>query len=79
VEAAAPTKLEASNWPKLGVIGAGTFLLMQVDQPIRDEVLKDQRCCEGVLMEFGRTWEELFTPVLLFGGFAAHSQSQKKP
>jgi hypothetical protein len=68
-----PTKWEGSDWLKLGLTGAGTFLVMQADQPIRDEVLKDQRYYKSVPIEFGRLWGELYTPVLLCGGFALHA------
>jgi membrane-associated phospholipid phosphatase len=55
-------------------MGAGTFLIMETaDQPIRTAVLKDQRYYKSVPIEFGRMWGELYTPVVLFGGFAAHS------
>lgn len=68
-----PTKWEGSDWLKLGLIGAGTFLVMQADQPIRDAVLKDQRYYKSVPIEFGRVWGELYAPVVLFGGFAIHA------
>ncbi len=67
-----PAKWEGSDWLKLGLVGAGTFLVMQADQPIRDAVLKDQRYSKSVPIEFGRMWGEIYTPVLLFGGFAIH-------
>jgi membrane-associated phospholipid phosphatase len=46
---------------------------MQADEPIQDAVLRDQRHSKSVPIEFGRMWGELYTPVLLFGGFAIHS------
>jgi membrane-associated phospholipid phosphatase len=69
-----PTQWEGSDWLKLGLIGAGTFALMQTaDQPIRDAVLKDQRYYRSVPIEFGRIWGELYMPVVLFAGFGIHS------
>jgi membrane-associated phospholipid phosphatase len=68
-----PTKWDGSDWLKIGVIGAGTFLVMQADQPIRDEVLKDRRYAKSFPIEFGRMWAELYPPVLIFSGFAAYS------
>jgi hypothetical protein len=68
-----PTKWEGSDWLKIGLIGAGTFLVMQVDQPIRNAVLKDQRYYKSVPIEAGRMWAELYPPVLIFSGFAAYS------
>ena len=68
-----PTRWEGSDWLKIGVLGAGTLLVMQADQPIRDAVLKDQRYLKSVPIEVGSAWGEIYTPVLLFGGFAIHS------
>jgi membrane-associated phospholipid phosphatase len=68
-----PIKWEGSDWLKLGLVGAGTFLLMQVDQPIRNAVTKDQRYYLSVPIEGGRMWAELPPPVLIFAGFATYS------
>ena len=68
-----PIKWEGSDWLKLGLVGAGTFLLMQVDDPIRNEVTKDQRYYKSVPIEAGRMWAELQPPVLIFAGLAAYS------
>jgi membrane-associated phospholipid phosphatase len=69
-----PTKWDGGDFLKIGLMAAGTILLMEtVDQPIRDAVLKDQRYSKSVPMEFGRMWGELYTPFVLFGGFAIHS------
>lgn len=68
-----PVTWDGSEWLKVGLIGGGTFLLMQVDQPIRDVVVKDQRYYKSVPIEAGRMWAELYPPVLIFTGFAVHS------
>lgn len=68
-----PTTWEGSDWLKLGVMGAGTFLAMQADQPIRDAVLRDQRYYYSVPIVSGRVWGEIYMPFVLFGGFALHS------
>ncbi len=69
-----PTKWEASDWLKLGLTGATTFLLMRTaDQPARDAVLRDQRYYKSVPIEGGRIWGEVYMPFVLFGGFALHS------
>jgi len=68
------TKWDGSDFLKIGLISAGTILIMETaDQPIRDAVLKDQRYFKSVPIEFGRMWGELYTPFVLFGGFAVHS------
>jgi membrane-associated phospholipid phosphatase len=69
-----PTIWDGNDWLKIGVISAGTFMVMETaDQPIRTAVLKDQRYYKSVPIEFGRMWGELYAPVVLFGGFALHS------
>jgi len=68
-----PSKWDGNDWLRLGVIGSATFLTMQVDQPIRDAVLKDRSYFYSVPIEAGRIWGELYSPVVLFAGFAAHS------
>ena len=68
-----PTRWEGSDWLKIGALGAGTFLVMQVDQPIRDAVLRDRRYLKSVPIEVGSAWGEIYTPVLLFSGFAIHA------
>ncbi len=69
-----PTKWDGNDWLRIGLISGGTFLILETtDQPIRDFVLKDRRYIKSVPFEFGRMWGELYTPILLFGGFAIHS------
>jgi hypothetical protein len=68
-----PLHWDGGDWLKLGLMGAGTFLAMQADQPIRNAVLKDQRYYSSVPIEGGRMWGELYTPVALFTLFGAHS------
>ena len=38
-----PTKWDGGDWLRLGVMGGATFLTMQVDQPIRDAVIRDNK------------------------------------
>ena len=68
-----PSKWDGNDWLKLGVIGGATLLTMQVDQSIRDAVLKDRRYFYSVPIEGARMYGELYSPVVFFGGFAAHS------
>jgi hypothetical protein len=69
-----PTKWDGIDWLKIGLLSGGTYLIMETaDQPIYDEVLKDQSYYNSAPVEFGRIWGELYTPVLLFSGFAIHS------
>jgi len=68
-----PARWEGSDWLKLGLTGAGTFLVMQADQPIRDAVQRNHEYSKSAPVEFGRIYGELYSPVVLFGGFAIHS------
>jgi membrane-associated phospholipid phosphatase len=82
-----PTKWDGNDYLKLGLVGAGTFIIMETaDQPVRDAVLRDgrfdtngktipgsQRYYKSFPIEFGRMWGELYAPIVLFGGFAIHS------
>jgi membrane-associated phospholipid phosphatase len=69
-----PTKWDGSDWLKLGMIGAGSFLIIEIaDQPARDLALKDRSYLYSAPIEAGRIWGELYSPIVLFAGFAAHS------
>ncbi|MDP2037622.1 MAG: phosphatase PAP2 family protein [Ignavibacteria bacterium] len=69
-----PLKWKATDY----VIPAVTIFLtyeimLNYDEPIRTAVLKDRRYYNSVPIEFGRIWGELYMPVVLFSGLAAHS------
>ena len=69
-----PTKWDGTDWLRLGVMGGATFLAMQADNPIRDAVLRDNgRYFYSVPIEGARMYGELYSPVVFFVGFAAHS------
>jgi membrane-associated phospholipid phosphatase len=68
-----PVKWDGDDWLTLGLVGAGTYLVSQADQPIRTAVLKDQRYYYSIPIVSGRVWGEIYTPVILFGGYAAYS------
>ncbi|MGD0592026.1 MAG: phosphatase PAP2 family protein [Bacteroidota bacterium] len=69
-----PSKWDGSDWLKLGAMGAGSFVLIETaDQPARDFILKDRSYLYSVPIEAGRIWGELYSPIVLFAGFAAHS------
>jgi membrane-associated phospholipid phosphatase len=67
-----PTKWDGNDWLRVGVIGGATFLSMQVDQPIRDAVLKDRSYFYSVPIEGARMYGELYSPFVFFGGFTLH-------
>jgi membrane-associated phospholipid phosphatase len=68
-----PTKWDGGDWLRIGVMGGATFLAMQVDQPIRNAVLKDnRRYYYSVPIEGARMYGELYSPFVFFGAFAIH-------
>ena len=67
-----PTKWDGGDWLRIGVWSGATFLTMQVDQPIRDAVLKDRSYFYSVPIEGARMYGELYSPFVFFGGFAIH-------
>lgn len=67
-----PAKWEESDWLKLGLISAGTVLLLQADQPFRDIVLKDQSYYKSFPIEVGRIWGEGYPTAILAGAFGLH-------
>ncbi|HTK83143.1 MAG TPA: phosphatase PAP2 family protein [Bacteroidota bacterium] len=79
-----PLRWEGNDWLKFGLVGAGTFLAMQADQPIRDAVFRDhQRYYGSTLVEGGRIWGESYmTPALavsfgLYGWVAGYTPAKK--
>ncbi|MCX6145535.1 MAG: phosphatase PAP2 family protein [Ignavibacteriales bacterium] len=67
-----PSKWERNDWLKLGLIGAGTFLVMQADQPIRDALMKDQSYYKSFPVEFGKLWGETYSTAIVAGMFGLH-------
>ena len=67
-----PTKWEENNWLKLGLISAGTVLLMQADKQVRELVLKDQSYYKSFPIEAGRIWGEGYPTAILVGAFGLH-------
>lgn len=72
-----PTKWENNDWLKIGLIGASTFLLIQVDQPIRTEVMKDRTYFKSFPIEFGRHYGELYSPIAIAGIFGLNGLINK--
>lgn len=68
-----PTKWDGYDWLKIGILGTGTFLVMQTDQPIRNVVLKNQKYTKSFPIEFGNMWGELYFTELAFAGFTVYA------
>jgi membrane-associated phospholipid phosphatase len=68
-----PTKWSGNDWFKLGLIGAGTFLILETaDEPIRDVVLKNQQYYNSVPIKIGNIWGDWYPTVIVASGFALH-------
>ncbi|MDP2886812.1 MAG: phosphatase PAP2 family protein [Ignavibacteria bacterium] len=67
-----PTQWEGNDWLRLGLVGAGTILVMQVDQPIRDAVMKDRSAYNSVPVKFGKLWGETYSTAIFAGAFGLH-------
>lgn len=69
-----PGEWDAGDWARIGLLAGSTFLVREtIDQPLRDAVLRNQQYASSFPMEAGRMWGELYTPIVLFSGFAIHS------
>jgi membrane-associated phospholipid phosphatase len=68
-----PAKWDGNDYLKIGLICAGTGLLMFADQPIRNVVQKNASYSTSIPMESGRIWGDVSVPIILFGGLAAYS------
>lgn len=68
-----PTKWKSNDWLRIGLIGASTFLLIQTDNQIRNEVIKDRSYFKSFPIEFGRHYGELYSPILISGIFGLNS------
>jgi hypothetical protein len=67
-----PFRWQGNDWLKLGAAAAGTVLVMQLDQPVRDAMMRDRNYYKSIPVEFGRMWGETYTTVAVAGGFALH-------
>ena len=68
-----PTKWNGSDWLKLGLVSAGTFLIMETaDQPIRDAALRNQQYFNSVPIKIGNIWGDWYPTVIISGVFALH-------
>ena len=79
-----PGRWRGKDWLRLGLITAGTAVVMQVDQPVRSAVLRDHaRYYHSVPIEAGRVWGEWYAPICVVGAFGlqgwlADNTSSKK-
>ncbi len=68
-----PTNWHGNDWLKLGLISAGTFLIMETsDDPIRKVVLKNQQYYNSIPIKIGNIWGDWYPTVIIASGFALH-------
>jgi membrane-associated phospholipid phosphatase len=68
-----PFRWDGNDFLKMGALGAGTFLIMQTDEPIRRFINHDTKYAKSYPIEFGNIWGELYFTELLFGGFSLYA------
>lgn len=67
-----PFRWQGNDWLNLGVAAAGTVVLMQLDQPVRDAMMKERSFTKSAPVEFGRLWGDVLSMTAITGGFALH-------
>ena len=67
-----PTRWDGNDWLKLGLAGAGTFLVTQIDQPVRDAMMKDRSYYDSAPIKIGKYWGEAYPTVIAASAFALH-------
>lgn len=60
-----PIKWNIGDYGKLGILALSTFLVMNIDDDIRDEILKDQNHYNSIPIEAGRIWGEPYSTVII--------------
>jgi hypothetical protein len=74
-----PVNWDGGDYLRIGLLGAGTFLVMQADNPVRNYVNSDKRFgldkkyAKSYPIEFGNMWGELYFTEILFGGFSLYA------
>ncbi|MBI1939074.1 MAG: phosphatase PAP2 family protein [Ignavibacteriales bacterium] len=65
-----PFNWDAKDFGTFGLIAASTYLVMQADEPLRNEMLKDRSFYSSFPIEAARIWGEPYTTLLISGIFA---------
>ena len=73
-----PVKWNLTDWAILGGIGSISYLLMHVDDKVRDEMLKDRDYVKSLPLIFGTYYGEPITPAILGGLFLYISSASFK-
>ncbi len=68
-----PGKWQGNDWLKFGEVITTTVLVMEMDEPVRDAILRgERRYFYSAPVVAGRIWGEWYTPAVLVGGFGLH-------
>jgi membrane-associated phospholipid phosphatase len=67
-----PIRWDGGDWCKLAAVGAGTFFVMQADQPIREILMRNHQYYKSVPIEAGRIWGESYMTPSLAVAFGLH-------
>jgi hypothetical protein len=65
-----PTKWDVEDFAKLGLVGLATYLSSFADEPLQNEMQKDQSYYHSIPIEAGRIWGESYTTGIVSGLFA---------
>ena len=68
-----PTNWDGGDWLKIGMMGTGTFLAMQVDEPIRRALNHNTTYAKSYPILFANMWGEIYFTELLFAGFSVYA------
>lgn len=68
-----PARWDAFDWGTLGLLSGLTAVLMQAEFPVRDVKFIDRAFYYSPEAVGGRIYGELYTPFIIFGGYAAYS------
>ncbi|MCX7875790.1 MAG: phosphatase PAP2 family protein [Melioribacteraceae bacterium] len=72
-----PSQWNNNDLIKLGIIGTTTFLLIQTDQSLRNEIMKDRSYYKSFPIELGRKYGELYSPLIFTGLFGLNGLINK--
>lgn len=71
-----PVNWNAGEWLIAGGIAASTFLIMHVDEDVREAALKNPKYKNNLITEFGRYWGEPYVSLPIGIFFLAYGISQ---
>ncbi len=67
-----PFHWESNDWLKLGIGSAAVLAVTQIDQPIKDAVLKDRSYVNSFPIKAGKFYGEIYPAAIVAGGFGLY-------